>query len=70
MLKIKLKNIQLIGLPDNDGINISIKNKHFGTLTSLMSKKNKINSFQDNDYIGINHYRNYGIKRNNKDEKI
>ena len=64
-----IKEYPINWLRDNDGINISKKNKHFGTLTShYWLWKNKINSFQDNDYIGINHYRRFWIKRNNKDE--
>ncbi len=64
-----IKEYPINWLRDNDGINISKKNKHFGTLTShYWLWKNKINSFQDNDYIGINHYRRFWIKGNNKDE--
>tara|TARA_X000000950_G_scaffold84223_1_gene105975 strand:- start:514 stop:1335 length:822 start_codon:yes stop_codon:yes gene_type:complete len=48
---------------DNSGINISEKNKHFGTLSShYWIWKNKFNYFADNDWIGINHYRRFWVK--------
>tara|TARA_B100000073_G_scaffold339346_1_gene337651 strand:- start:986 stop:1798 length:813 start_codon:yes stop_codon:yes gene_type:complete len=56
-------------IKDNEGINISKKNSHFGTLTShYWLWKNKLKSYEDNDFIGINHYRRFWIKKNNKDE--
>ena len=50
---------------DCTGENISEKNKNFGTLTShYWLWKNKLNSFQDDDWIGINHYRRFWVKDN------
>ena len=50
---------------DNNGINISSKNKNYGTLTShYWLWKNEINNYADDDWIGINHYRRFWIKKN------
>ncbi len=54
---------------DNDGVNISKKNKNFGTLTThYWLWKNKINDYKENDWIGINHYRRFWINKNNKNQ--
>ncbi len=51
-------------IKDNQGKNISNKNKNFGTLTShYWLWKNKLKDFSENDWIGINHYRRYWIKQ-------
>ena len=53
-------------IKDNNGINISSKNKNFGTLTShYWLWKNKFNQYSENEWIGINHYRRFWIKQNN-----
>ena len=55
-------------IKDNDGVNISNKNKNFGTLTShYWLWKNKLNDYEDNDWIGINHYRRFWVKNDKKD---
>ncbi len=53
---------------DCTGTNISKKNKNFGTLTShYWLWKNKLNFFQDDDWIGINHYRRFWLEKNKKE---
>ncbi len=48
---------------DNVGKNISYKNKNFGTLTfHYWLWKNKLHTYKDDDWIGINHYRRFWIK--------
>ena len=55
-------------IKDNDGVNISEKNKNFGTLTShFWLWKNKLKEYDDNDWIGINHYRRFWVKNDTKD---
>lgn len=50
---------------DNSGINISSKNKNFGTLTShYWIWKNILQDLEDQDWIGINHYRRFWVKKN------
>ena len=45
--------------------NISHKNLNYGTLTSIYwIWKNKINNINNNDYIGICHYRRFWLKKN------
>ena len=60
------KDLQLYPLNwhrDNEGINISEKNKNFGTLTShYWFWKNKMIEHGSNDWIGFNHYRRFWIK--------
>ena len=52
-------------IKDNDGINISNKNKNFGSLSShFWLWKNKFKDFSDDDWIGINHYRSFNSKSN------
>ena len=47
---------------DNDGINISSKNKSFGTLTShYWFWKNKLLHHDQDDWIGFNHYRRFWV---------
>lgn len=54
---------------DNEGINISKKNKNFGTLTShYWFWKNKMTTHDFNDWIGFNHYRRFWVKNLNVDE--
>lgn len=49
---------------DCDGINISKKNKNFGTLTShYWIWKNKLSNYKNDQWIGINHYRRFWIKK-------
>ena len=51
-----LKEYPAKWIKDNDGINISEKNKNFGTLTShYWIWKNRFKDYDDNDWIGINH---------------
>jgi len=53
-------------LKDNNGNNISHKNKSYGSLSShYWLWKNKLNNFLDNEWIGINHHRRFWIKNNN-----
>tara|TARA_B110001454_G_scaffold213835_2_gene232666 strand:+ start:993 stop:1811 length:819 start_codon:yes stop_codon:yes gene_type:complete len=48
---------------DNEGINISEKNKNYGTLTShYWFWKNKLKDHDDNAWIGFNHYRRFWVK--------
>jgi len=48
---------------DNEGINISERNKNFGTLTShYWFWKNKLKEHDANEWIGFNHYRRFWIK--------
>jgi len=52
-------------MKDNDGDNISEKNKNFGRLTfHYWLWKNKLNLYKDDDWIGVNHYRRFWIKNN------
>lgn len=54
-------------IKDNEGINISNKNKNFGTLTShYWLWKNKLEKHSADDWIGINHYRRFWIKEDNQ----
>ena len=54
---------------DNEGINISKKNKNFGTLTShYWFWKNKMVEHDSDDWIGFNHYRRFWLKNSNVDE--
>ena len=55
-------------IKDNDGLNISNKNKNFGTLSShFWLWKNKLKDYSDEDWIGINHYRRFWVKKDNND---
>ena len=48
---------------DNIDINISSKNKNFGSLTSIYwIWKNELNKYEDNTWIGISHYRRFWLK--------
>ena len=50
-------------LLDSNNINISSKNKNFGTLTSIYAIwKNEINKYNQNTWIGISHYRRFWLK--------
>ena len=50
--------------------NISRKNKHFGTLTSIYwIWKNDIKNLNSEDYVGICHYRRFWLKKDH-DKKI
>jgi len=50
---------------DNIDINISQKNKNFGSLTSIYwIWKNELNKYEDNTWIGISHYRRFWLKEN------
>ena len=52
-------------LTDEKGVNISQKNKNYGTLTSIYwIWKNHIKKLKPNDYIGICHYRRFWLKKN------
>ena len=63
-----LKEYPAKWIKDNDGINISEKNKNFGTLTShYWIWKNRFKDYDDNDWIGINHYRRFWVKNDRKD---
>ena len=54
---------------DNEGINISNKNKSFGTLTShYWLWKNKLKDYQPDELIGFNHYRRFWIKNLDTDK--
>lgn len=54
-------------IKDNEGFNISNKNKNFGTLSShFWLWKNKLKDYTDNEWIGINHYRRFWVKEDNK----
>ena len=67
-----IKNLKLYPekwIKDNEGINISDKNKNFGTLTShYWLWKNQLKKHSEDDWIGINHYRRFWIKKNNQNE--
>ncbi len=53
-------------IKDNIGLNISKKNKNFGSLTShYWIWKNKFKDYSNDDWIGINHYRRFWIKDKN-----
>ena len=55
-------------IKDNNGLNISNKNKNFGTLSShFWLWKNKLKDYSDEDWIGINHYRRFWVKKENND---
>lgn len=55
-------------IKDNHGVNISNKNKNFGTLSShFWLWKNKLKDFSDEEWIGINHYRRFWVKSKDKD---
>ena len=50
---------------DNIDINISSKNKNFGSLTSIYwIWKNELKKYEDNTWIGISHYRRFWLKEN------
>ena len=56
---------------DSSGINISNKNNNFGTLSShYWIWKNRLNILNDDDWLGINHYRRFWIKKNTEDVTI
>lgn len=58
-----LKSYPVNWYKDNNGINISYKNKSFGTLTShYWFWKNKLKDHNDNEWIGFNHYRRFWLK--------
>lgn len=61
-----LKKYPLYWFKDNLGKKeISSKNKHYGTLTSIYwIWRNKINTLNKNSYIGICHYRRFWLKEN------
>ena len=60
-----LSNYPSTWIKDNEGINISNKNKNFGTLTShYWLWKNKLDDYSDEDWIGINHYRRFWLNKN------
>tara|TARA_Y100001970_G_C14105467_1_gene787847 strand:+ start:243 stop:1061 length:819 start_codon:yes stop_codon:yes gene_type:complete len=60
-----LSNYPSTWIKDNDGINISKRNKNFGTLTShYWLWKNKLDDYNDEDWIGINHYRRFWLNKN------
>ena len=51
-------------LRDSSGNNISYKNKNFGTLTShYWLWNNEFENLNDDDWIGINHYRRFWINK-------
>ena len=51
-------------LRDNNGINISKKNKNFGTLTShYWFWQNRLKYHNTKDWIGICHYRRFFLKK-------
>ena len=52
-------------LNDASGKNISKKNKHYGTLTSIYwIWKNHLKKATQNDYVAICHYRRFWLKKN------
>ncbi len=52
-------------LLDNVNINISKKNKNFGSLTSIYwIWKNELKNYNDNTWFGISHYRRFWLKEN------
>lgn len=52
-------------LNDAYGKNISKKNKHYGTLTSIYwIWKNHLKKVKQNDYVAICHYRRFWLKKN------
>ena len=54
-------------LLDSNNINISSKNKNFGSLTSIYSIwKNEINKYNQDTWIGISHYRRLWLKENHE----
>ena len=56
-------------IKDNEGINISIKNKNYGTLTShFWIWKNHFIKLAQHDWIGINHYRRFWVNKNSLNE--
>ena len=58
-------------LNDSLGKNISHKNKNYGTLSShYWLWCNEFNNLQDNDWIGINHYRRFWINARENDINI
>lgn len=60
-----LKNIPTSWFKDSTEINISKKNKNFGTLsTHYWIWKNRLDLINDDEWIGINHYRRFWIKKN------
>ena len=65
----KNKKFPINWLLDNNNINISLKNKNFGSLTSIYwIWKNELKKYKDNTWIGISHYRRFWLKE--KHEKI
>ena len=60
-----LKKIPTSWFKDSTEINISKKNKNFGTLsTHYWIWKNRLDLINDDEWIGINHYRRFWIKKN------
>ena len=54
-------------LNDAKGNNISKKNKHYGTLSSIYwIWKNHIKKLKSDDFIGISHYRRFWLKKNHE----
>ena len=61
----KIENFPESWLLDSDNINISSKNKNFGTLTSIYAIwKNELTECNKNTWIGISHYRRFWLKNN------
>tara|TARA_B100000686_G_C16722871_1_gene935999 strand:+ start:271 stop:1089 length:819 start_codon:yes stop_codon:yes gene_type:complete len=56
-------------IKDDEGVNISKKNKHFGSLTShYWFWKNRLKTVDKNKWIGFCHYRRYWLKEEKNSE--
>lgn len=59
----KNKDLPKDWLLDNKDINISLKNKNLGSLTSIYwIWKNELKKYKENTWIGISHYRRFWLK--------